>query len=182
MYFVAFGLFVMVCVLFANVVLRYVFNSGLTWANEIASYDLAIISFAATPVWVRRRSGLRVDALISLFPVKAQKFVLWLNYIIQGVIFGVLAYGCWQLFIRSIESKAHTHTLEIPLSCIYFTILIFIVDAALRSIQVTIIGVKDFIHKTDNWARAEKFAEHDFEAKAKADAASTIKAYEKEAN
>ncbi len=111
-----------------------------------------------------------------------QKFILWINYIIQGIFCGMLTYGCWQQFMISSVSKAYTHTLEIPLRYIFFILFLFSADATLRSIQVTVIGVKDFFCKTDNWARAEKFSEYDFEVKAQADAVSTINAYEKESD
>ena len=178
LYFVAFGLFVMTAVLIANVLLRSLFNSGLIWGNEVAAYSLVIISFAACPVWIRRRGGLRVDALVSIFPMKAQKFALWLNYIILGIFFAMLSHGTWQLFTRS---TALTHTLEIPMRNIFLIILLFNIDSTLRCIQVTIIALKDSIYKTDNWARVEKIAEYD-DTKAQVDAAPAIKTNKEEAN
>ena len=52
----------------ANVVLRYVFNSGLTWSDEICKYCLIFSGFISISCWIRHKSGICVDALAQVGP------------------------------------------------------------------------------------------------------------------
>lgn len=66
---VCLGILSAAVVLFINVVLRYVFNHGWVWAEEMARYSIVWIVFIGSSICVRRRVHLVVDALtIRLSP------------------------------------------------------------------------------------------------------------------
>jgi TRAP-type mannitol/chloroaromatic compound transport system permease small subunit len=67
------GVAVIVC---AEVVLRNVFNFGLSAATELSSYVLAVTSAWAFSYAVLRRVHVRVDALVRLFPARV---IAWLD-------------------------------------------------------------------------------------------------------
>jgi len=67
------GVAIIVC---AEVVLRNVFNFGLSAATELSSYVLAVTSAWAFSYALLRRVHVRVDALIRLFP---QSVIAWLD-------------------------------------------------------------------------------------------------------
>jgi TRAP-type C4-dicarboxylate transport system permease small subunit len=67
------GVAIIVC---AEVVLRNVFNFGLSAATELSSYVLAVTSAWAFSYALLRRVHVRVDALIRLFP---QPIIAWLD-------------------------------------------------------------------------------------------------------
>ena len=50
---------------FLQVVMRYVFNSGMTWALELTTVFFAIMIFVGVSYGVRVGSHIGVDALVS---------------------------------------------------------------------------------------------------------------------
>lgn len=60
---------------FYQVVLRYVFNSGLSWALELTGVFFAIMIFMGVPYGVRVSSHIGVDALVKLLPKPKMRLV-----------------------------------------------------------------------------------------------------------
>jgi C4-dicarboxylate transporter DctQ subunit len=58
---------------FVQVVLRYVFNTGLLWALEATTYMFAWMVLIGISYGVRAHAHLGVDAAVKLFPAKAQR-------------------------------------------------------------------------------------------------------------
>ena len=56
---------------FVNVIMRYVFNSGLTWALEITEFLFAWLILFGMSYGVKVGSHIGVDALVRLFPNSA---------------------------------------------------------------------------------------------------------------
>lgn len=60
---------------FYQVVLRYVFNSGLSWSLELTGVFFAIMIFMGVPYGVRVSSHIGVDALVKLLPAQKMRMV-----------------------------------------------------------------------------------------------------------
>ena len=60
---------------FYQVVLRYVFNSGLSWSLELTGVFFAIMIFIGVPYGVRVSSHIGVDALVKLLPTHKMRMV-----------------------------------------------------------------------------------------------------------
>ncbi|AVO41045.1 TRAP transporter small permease [Simplicispira suum] len=60
---------------FYQVVLRYVFNSGLSWALELTTVFFAVMIFIGVPYGVRVSSHIGVDALVKLLPSRQVRVV-----------------------------------------------------------------------------------------------------------
>jgi C4-dicarboxylate transporter DctQ subunit len=59
--------------LFINVVLRYVFESGIAWAEEITRYTLLWTVFVGTGVISREGTHVSMEAFYNLWPEKLQR-------------------------------------------------------------------------------------------------------------
>jgi C4-dicarboxylate transporter DctQ subunit len=59
--------------LFANVVLRYVFHYGMSWAEEVTRYTLLWTVFVGAGVISREGTHVSMEALYNLFPEKLQR-------------------------------------------------------------------------------------------------------------
>src|SRR5690606_39279634 len=55
-------------ILFANVVARYVFNSGFPWAEELVRYQVVWMVFLGASVAARQGIHIGVDILLTLSP------------------------------------------------------------------------------------------------------------------
>ena len=68
-------LLAMTALTFYQVVLRYVFNSGLSWALELTTVFFAVMIFTGVSYGVRVGSHIGVDALVKLLPRGPRKAV-----------------------------------------------------------------------------------------------------------
>lgn len=59
-----------------NVILRYVFNDGITWGLEVVSFLFAWLVLYGAPMLVKRNAHLGVDALINAVPPLRRPFLL----------------------------------------------------------------------------------------------------------
>ena len=63
----------MVVMVFSNVVLRYVFNSGITASEELARFCFIWLIFVGSVLAMKERAHLGVDTLISRLPRSAPR-------------------------------------------------------------------------------------------------------------
>jgi C4-dicarboxylate transporter, DctQ subunit len=65
-------------ILFANVVARYVFNSGFCWAEELVRYEIIWMVFLGGSVAVRQGLHIGVDLLVRVAPLPLRKPIVFL--------------------------------------------------------------------------------------------------------
>jgi C4-dicarboxylate transporter DctQ subunit len=80
---------------FTQVVLRYVFNSGLLWALEATIYMFGWMVLLGISYGIRTRAHIGVDAAVNLLPVRWQRAMGLLAVAICLVYVGLLFYGSW---------------------------------------------------------------------------------------
>ena len=59
---------VMLCTVFMNVILRFCFNSGITWAEEVPRLLVVLFSFLACAIGVRDHMHISVTIIYNRFP------------------------------------------------------------------------------------------------------------------
>lgn len=98
----------MVALIFLNVVLRYVFNSGITVSEELARWFLVWITFIGAVVALRERQHLGMDTLVRRLNRTGRKFCLVLSHALMLYATGMLLWGSWrQVLINwDVESPA----------------------------------------------------------------------------
>lgn len=80
--------------LFFNVVLRYVFNSGISWAEEITRYTLLWTVFVGAGVIAREGTHVSMEAFFNLWPEKFQRIgYLVINLFCIATITAILFFG-----------------------------------------------------------------------------------------
>lgn len=72
---IGFLLAAMTLLTFVQVVLRYVFNSGFTWALEATTYMFGWLVLLAISYGIKQGSHIGVDVVVKLLPVKGQRVV-----------------------------------------------------------------------------------------------------------
>ena len=102
---------------FLNVVLRYFFNSGLTWAEEASRYLFIWLIFLGAIVASRENAHLGVDTLVRRLSVKAQKFVFIFNNIVLVIVMGLCTHGAWKLTVLTMEQVSAS--MRLPLAYVY---------------------------------------------------------------
>jgi C4-dicarboxylate transporter DctQ subunit len=85
---------------FAQVVMRYVFNSGFTWAQELTTILFAFMIFIGISYGVRVGAHIGVDALIKLFTPKVRRIVSIIAVLLCLLYAGMVIYGSFQYVIK----------------------------------------------------------------------------------
>lgn len=103
--------------IFGNVVLRYVFNSGITWAEEFSRFLFIWLIFLGAIGALKDNNHLGFTSLVQRMPPTLKK----ITYIVSNI----LVVGClWIFFTGSLEMTMMTqHTLSpatgIPVAYMY---------------------------------------------------------------
>ena len=104
--FIAVILGLMTLVTFANVVVRYVFNSNLLWALETTVFLFAWLVLVGASYCVKTRSHLGVDLLINALPAVPRR-IMGLVAVSACTLFSVLLlYGAWEYWAPFIGKRA----------------------------------------------------------------------------
>lgn len=68
-------------ILFCNVVARYVFNTGVVWAEEVVRYQIIWLVFIGASVAARKQIHIGVEALLHVLPAPFERAV----HIVVGI-------------------------------------------------------------------------------------------------
>jgi TRAP-type C4-dicarboxylate transport system permease small subunit len=85
----------MVVLVFGNVVLRYVFNQGITLSEELSRWLFVCLTFLGAIVAVREHGLLGVDTLVKRLPPAGKKVCLVASQLLMLGATGLLLRGSW---------------------------------------------------------------------------------------
>ena len=88
------ALFLMVIMVFGNVVLRYGFNSGITMSEELSRWLFVWMTFLGALVALRQHAHLGTDTVVARLPVLGKKICLGLSHLL-------MLYLCWLMLVGS---------------------------------------------------------------------------------
>ncbi len=80
---------------FLQVVMRYGFNSGFTWAVELTTIFFAVMIFVGISYGVRTGAHIGVDALIRKFPPGPRRATSIIIVLLCMLYAGLVIYGSW---------------------------------------------------------------------------------------
>jgi len=108
----AFFLSVTVLVVIINVILRYAFQSGLFWVEEVATTAFIWSIFIGAAAAYKYKMHIGIDLITTLFPEKAREFI---SIIINFMMFLINGYICYlSLFLIQANNLKRTPVLDIP--------------------------------------------------------------------
>jgi TRAP-type transport system small permease protein len=113
----------MVVLVFANVVLRYAFNSGLTLSEELSRWLFVWTTFLGAVAALQDRSHLGTDTLISRLPIAGKKICLGLSFVL-------MLYACWLVFQGGLEQTkinwdSTSPVMEVSMGYFYLSGVVF---------------------------------------------------------
>ena len=122
----ALALFVMVVLVFGNVVLRYAFNSGITVSEELGRWLFVWVTFMGAVVALREHAHLGTDALVARLSPLGKKICLVVGHLI-------MIYICWLIYEGSMaQTKINWDVLapssQLPLAIVYAAGVFFAVS------------------------------------------------------
>lgn len=108
---------VMIALVFFNVILRFFFNSGLVWSEEVSRYVFVYVIYLGAIVAMKENAHLGVDTFIKNAPEKLKWLLFVLGRVIIIAVMAVLFKGSLAMVVQSHTAKAAATGL--PLSVVY---------------------------------------------------------------
>lgn len=113
------ALAIMVVLVFGNVVLRYFFNSGITWSEEMSRYLFVWLTFLGAIGAYQNKEHLGVDMVVKRLPRGAKKIVLLISDLLIMFVLVLILDGSWKMTMMNIDSV--TPAVGMPLALVYGT-------------------------------------------------------------
>ncbi|WP_226654895.1 TRAP transporter small permease [Pseudalkalibacillus hwajinpoensis] len=114
---ISFCLIGMAVLVFGNVVLRYGFNSGITWSEEMSRFLFVWLVFLGAIAAFKDNMHLGVDLVINLLPEKVKKVVFVIGNALVLYVLWLLLNGSWKMTLLNMESLAPAT--KLPLGVVY---------------------------------------------------------------
>lgn len=144
-------------VLFANVILRYVFHSGLSWAEELIRYLMIWITFIGGSVCVRRGAHIRMDFLMTMLSPRVAELLTRFVYFLSGAFCLGLLWYSRRLVAFTIRLHQTSPAMGIPMWVPYMAIPVGSVLMAWEFFRVALSGTgTSFESAEKNAAEEEK--------------------------
>lgn len=107
----------MVLFVFLNVVLRMVFNSGLTWSEELARYLFVSVTYIGAISAMRANAHMTVDMVISKVKPPLQMLFYLVSQGLIATLMLILVHGSYKMVLQN--TAARTAALGIPYALLY---------------------------------------------------------------
>jgi TRAP-type C4-dicarboxylate transport system permease small subunit len=107
----------MVVLVFGNVVLRYGFNSGILFSEEVSRFLFVWMVFLGSVLMLRDNGHLGVHTLTKKLPLAGKKFCKLLSDLITLAVCVLLSVGAWQIIGLNMANIAPIS--GIPLGVVY---------------------------------------------------------------
>ena len=137
---IAFSLAAMSLAVFGNVVLRYVFNSGLTWSEEMSRFLFVWMVFLGAIAALKDKMHLGVDIVVNALPKGLQKVVFLISNAIVLYLLWLVLDGSLKMTILNMNSTGPATGM--PLSYLYgigiissIWMMILIIASLLKAIR-----------------------------------------------
>lgn len=126
---------------FTNVILRYFFNSGLTWAEEASRYLFIWLIFLGSIVAYQQNAHLGVDVLVAKLSIKGRKKLFIINNFILLVTMGLLTHGTFTVTL--LTATQESASMQLPMCFVY-------VSGFLASLAMSVISLHNLYRAFTN--------------------------------
>jgi TRAP-type transport system small permease protein len=128
----AIALSVMCVIVFGNVVLRYLFNSGITWSDEMARYLFIWLVLLGSITVLKDGGHLGVEMVIAWLPKPLKKAIYVISNLMVLYILYLVVDGSWKM--TALNANSYGPATGMPLSMIYGTGVVMGVGMALITV------------------------------------------------
>jgi len=120
---------VMVVLVFGNVVLRYGFNSGIVFSEEVSRFLFMWLTLLGALVAMHDNAHLGMSSLIERLPVAGQRVCRFASDALMLACCGLLAHGTWKQVVLAMDDRAPVS--GVPMGVVFSALLVCSVGIAL---------------------------------------------------
>jgi TRAP-type C4-dicarboxylate transport system permease small subunit len=100
--------------------MRYIFNSPLTWSEELAVFAMVWLTFIGSVICMRDREHIEIEILVDHLPPKLRRVVIVVSRMISALFLLLLAWYGLELTMENFSTKSAAN--GIPMGYVYVII------------------------------------------------------------
>lgn len=108
---------VLTCIVFADVILRYIFKQGFSWTQEIATLMLVWCSLIGMAIGVLEKIHISIEMFTAKLPAKAISALDSINHILMAVFGGLMVY--FGVLIMNLTKMSTMPATKMPSAVLY---------------------------------------------------------------
>lgn len=128
-------LVIVTVVMIAQVLLRYIFDSPLYWAEEFCRYGLVWSTFVSIGYCIRYQINLHVDLLDKIMPKILRTVVQYFIKLACLAFYVVVFYGAWKYHEQSVSAGQKSAAMQVPIYLLQIVIVPGSFMGVIRQIQ-----------------------------------------------
>ncbi|MBZ2174909.1 TRAP transporter small permease [Schnuerera sp. xch1] len=133
---------IMVVVMGIQVVARYVFNSSLTWSEELTRFIFVWSAFLTLPYTIKFGISLKIDQLLNLFTKDIRKVLNIISHILMLVFFIFMLYNATDVVRSAINSGQRSPAIGLPMYLIQVSSVVGFALTIVRVLQSLVIYIR----------------------------------------
>lgn len=126
------------CVMFLQVIARYIFKSPLSWSDELARYMLVWSGFFSVSFCVKKRISIKIDQFQNSLSEKIIPFIKMIRHTLVFIYCIIMIPFALTYLQQAIASGATSAAMKIPMYFIQVSPLVCFVLLAIRVLQAWI--------------------------------------------
>lgn len=124
------------CIMFLQIIMRYLFNMPLTWPEELSRYLWIWTVFFSMSYSIKVGNVLRVDVVTEFLPPHLKKILEIVLQSVSLVIYAVFSYYSVVVLKSLIVSQRVSPALRIPMYLVYIVVCIGFFFSTIRTVQL----------------------------------------------
>lgn len=138
---------IMVVVMGVQVVARYIFNSSLSWSEELSRYLFIWSAFLSLPYTIKNGIALKIDQLLTLFSEDGKRVINIIGHILMLVFFTFMLFKATDVVQIAINSGQRSPALGLPMYLVQASSVVGFILAIVRVVQFLVINIKILYEK-----------------------------------
>lgn len=128
-------LVLMTAVMFAQIIMRFVYRESMSWPEEFCRFCFVISGFLSIGYCIRRDKMLKVDILVGFFPDSVKRIFDLTGRIVTLIFFTYFSYYGYFAMMNSVRGGMKSPAMEVPMAVLYGSVFVGSVIGVLRQIQ-----------------------------------------------
>ena len=133
-------LFTMVCIVFVQVIMRYLIGHSISWSEELTRYMFVWMIYAGVNLGIKCGIQIKIDVVDMIFKGNAIKTVRILEHILTIVAILFAAYG--SIMLIKVGFRATSPSLHVPMWIMYLVFPVGFLLDLVETIRRIVIEMK----------------------------------------
>lgn len=128
-------LIAMACIMFVQIICRFVFSNSLGWSEELTRYLFVWSTFLSISYCIRKNLSIRIDLIVESLPKTAKVIFYVIVDVVMLAVFAYLVQPAFTYLQRTIENHQLSTAMQIPMAIVYAAPLVGFVLSVIRAAQ-----------------------------------------------